>query len=80
MPDRKDFVQDCRAWDLSSMFAEWYCFKKPVDEKIIGDLGKSTVKAAGLELVTCYTYSSLWAFSSADACLGELAELLHKPE
>ncbi|XP_075742860.1 uncharacterized protein LOC119185270 isoform X2 [Rhipicephalus microplus] len=55
--------------DLSSMFAERYCFNEPVDEKKLGDLEKSAVKAAGLELVACHTYSSVWTFSSADACL-----------
>ncbi|XP_037579743.2 uncharacterized protein LOC119462467 [Dermacentor silvarum] len=55
--------------DLSSMFAERYCFDEPVDEEKLAALEKSAVTAAGLELVTCRNYSSTWTFPTADICL-----------
>ncbi|XP_037579881.1 uncharacterized protein LOC119462623 [Dermacentor silvarum] len=51
------------------MFAERYCFDEPVDEEKLAALEKSAVTAAGLELVTCRTYSSTWTFPTADICL-----------
>nr|XP_050028072.1 juvenile hormone acid O-methyltransferase-like [Dermacentor andersoni]XP_054922863.1 juvenile hormone acid O-methyltransferase-like [Dermacentor andersoni] len=55
--------------DPSLMFSERFCFDKAVDEEKLVALEKSAVTAAGLELVKCRTYSSLWKFATADICL-----------
>ncbi|KAH7937169.1 hypothetical protein HPB49_008423 [Dermacentor silvarum] len=62
------------------MFAERYCFDEPVDEEKLAALEKSAVTAAGLELVTCRTYSSTWTFPTADICLDAFQYFISKSD
>ncbi|XP_077486115.1 juvenile hormone acid O-methyltransferase-like [Amblyomma americanum] len=55
--------------NLAEMFAERYCMDEPVPEKELVARERSAVAAAGLDMVACRTYSSIWTFPSVDACL-----------
>lgn len=55
--------------DLRSMFADRFCFDKPVPEEELISLEERAVTSAGLELISCRTYQSQWVLPNVRACI-----------
>ncbi|KAH6927472.1 hypothetical protein HPB50_004469 [Hyalomma asiaticum] len=54
--------------DLTAIFADRFCFDRPVPKKQLIGLEKSAVTDAGLHLISCNTYKSQWIFPNMEEC------------
>ncbi|XP_037523646.2 juvenile hormone acid O-methyltransferase-like [Rhipicephalus sanguineus] len=55
--------------DLRAVFAERFCFDRPVPERELMEREKKAVTSAGLDLISCKTYRSQWVLPSVKACV-----------